>query len=85
MPREAAVEHRPVESVVGGVVRPGLGIAEVAPGVVAQPLLHRALGVRYRGPRAEVVLEDVVGLVHSVAALHHGEHAVGSRDEGAPA
>ena len=69
VPGEAPVEHRGA----GEASTPAVGVAKVAPGVETQPLLHGAAFIRYRGPRAQVVLEDVVGLVDSVAALDHGE------------
>ena len=70
------VEHGFVEAVVSGVVRPCVGVAQVAPGVVAQPLLHGAVPISDRIPAAKVVLEDIMGRLHTVLFLYHGEHAV---------
>ena len=78
VPREAAVEH----GYIGEAAAPGIGIAEVAPRVKAQALLHRAFCVRYRGPRAEVVLEDVVCFVVAALRHHHGVDPCGTREVG---
>ena len=71
-----SVEHGFVEAVASRVVRPGVGIALVAPGIVAQPLLHGAVPISDRIPAAKVVLEDIMGRLHAVLFLYHGEHAV---------
>ena len=66
---EAAVEHRGA----GEAATPAIWVAQVAPSVETQTLFHNTIAVGDCGPRTEVVLEDVVGLVDSVAALDHGE------------
>ena len=41
---------------------PCLRVAEVAPGIIRQFLLHVAFGIGDGGPAAEMVLEDVVAI-----------------------
>ena len=66
---EASVEHRGSREASA----PGVGVAKVAPSVVTQPLFHNTIAIGNCGPRTKVVLEDVVDLVDSVAALDHCE------------
>jgi len=44
----------------GETAAPSRRVTQVAPGIKAQFLLHVALAVGYRGPAAEMVLQDVV-------------------------
>ena len=78
VPGEAAVEHRRA----GKASAPGVWIADVAPGVVAQPLLQVAAAVGDCRPGAEVVLQDVVDPVLPAARLHHGVNARGAGEIG---
>ena len=67
MPGEPAVEHRRASEAPAPSVR----VAEVAPSVVTQTLLHRAGAVGNHRPRAEVVLQDVMQRVRAVHRHHN--------------
>ena len=56
----ATVEHRGFYRVGLRVVVPCLRVAEVAPGILRQFLLHVAFGIGDGGPAAEMVFEDVI-------------------------
>ena len=77
---EAAVEHRRANEAAA----PRLGVAQVAPGVVAQALLHGALAVGEGRPRAQVVLQVVMELVRSILRLHNGIDACWAGEIGEP-
>ena len=65
------------------VARPSIGVAKVAPGIVTQFLFNVAFGICYRGPRAEMVLQDVVDAFIVALPFHHGENTIGTHYEGA--
>ncbi len=58
----AAVEHRGFDRLSLRKTVPRLRVAEVAPGIKRQFLLHVAFGIGDGGPAAEVVFEDVVAI-----------------------
>ena len=68
MAREAAVEHRPFDASTrlsdhrlrDRIARPSVRVTQITPSVEGEFLLHRAVGVGDGGPRAKVVLQDVV-------------------------
>ena len=84
MAGKATVEHGFVEAVASGVVRPGVRVAKVAPGVVTQPLLHGAAAAGDSRPAAEVVLQDVMDRVRVVRSNNDGIHPRGSSQVGQP-
>ena len=70
------IKHRGFDKLRDRVARPSIGVAKVAPGIEAQFLLNVALVIGYRGPRAEVVLQDVVDGFLVVLLFYHSENAV---------
>jgi len=46
--------------IIYSITRPSVRVTQITPSVEGEFLLNVALAVGYRGPRAEVVLQDVV-------------------------